>query len=86
MFEREFNLAGRFERTLPLQAGLLLAALVFSISVGFTGGITDGSDRNFGGADVIDESYFPDYWSQLQGSDRVDLEAIGKASDESVFL
>mmetsp|Transcript_34159 Transcript_34159/g.73939 ORF Transcript_34159/g.73939 Transcript_34159/m.73939 type:complete len:212 (+) Transcript_34159:530-1165(+) len=49
--EREFELAGNFERTFGIQAALLLASLAFVVSVGLMGGITDGSDRNFGGAD-----------------------------------
>ncbi|KAL7548979.1 hypothetical protein ACHAWF_012249 [Thalassiosira exigua] len=53
--EREFNLAGNFERTLPLQAGVLLASFGFILSVGISGGITDGSDRYFGGDDDVDE-------------------------------
>lgn len=63
--EREFDLAGNFEKTLLIQAGLLFAALVFVISVGFTGGITDGSNRYFGGADEITDSptILEDYWS-----------------------
>ena len=43
--EREFNLAGNFERTLPLQVAVLVASFALVIYVGVTGGITDGSDR-----------------------------------------
>mmetsp|Transcript_10327 Transcript_10327/g.21845 ORF Transcript_10327/g.21845 Transcript_10327/m.21845 type:complete len:294 (+) Transcript_10327:275-1156(+) len=53
--EREFELAGNFERTFGIQAALLLASLAFVVSVGLMGGITDGSDRNFGGADDDDD-------------------------------
>ena len=53
-YEREINLASAFERTLGLQALGLLAALVFVLYVGFTGGITDGSERyNYGEDDIL---------------------------------
>jgi hypothetical protein len=52
--EREFNLASNFERTLSIQAVLLLAAFIYMASVGLSGGITDGSDRNFYGEDEVD--------------------------------
>jgi len=53
-YEREINLASAFEQTLGLQALGLLAALVFVLYVGFTGGITDGSDRyNYGEDDIL---------------------------------
>ena len=56
-FERErrqeFNLASRFEQTLPLQAGLLLLAACVIVSVGLSGGITDGSNRDLGDFDEI---------------------------------
>lgn len=51
--EREFTLAGNFERTLGIQVAILIASIVFVASVGLSGGITDGSDRNFGGADDL---------------------------------
>ncbi|KAL7448247.1 hypothetical protein ACHAWC_000469 [Mediolabrus comicus] len=52
--EREFNLASNFERTFGIQAILLLASLIGVISVGFSGGITDGSERNFYSEDEVD--------------------------------
>mmetsp|Transcript_25678 Transcript_25678/g.40285 ORF Transcript_25678/g.40285 Transcript_25678/m.40285 type:complete len:211 (+) Transcript_25678:204-836(+) len=52
--EREFNLASNFERTIGIQAVLLLAAFIYMASVGLSGGITDGSDRNFYGEDEVD--------------------------------
>jgi len=52
--EREFNLASNFERTFGIQAVLLLAAFIYMASVGLSGGITDGSDRNFYGEDEVD--------------------------------
>lgn len=54
--EREFNLVGNFERTLGIQAAILFASIVFVASVGLTGGISDGSDRYFGGMDEIDDT------------------------------
>jgi len=73
-YEREFNLAGIFERTFPLQVGLVAAALLFVVFVGVTGGITDGSDRYFGGIDEIGDETSSittttldyNYWSQQQ--------------------
>jgi len=55
--EREFQLAGNFERTIGIQAVLLAASFAFFLSVGLSGGITDGSDRYFGGDDEVDEIY-----------------------------
>ena len=52
--EREFNLASNFERTFGIQAVLLLAAIIYVASVGLSGGITDGSERNFYGEDEVD--------------------------------
>ncbi|KAL3795047.1 hypothetical protein HJC23_006368 [Cyclotella cryptica] len=55
--EREFNLASIFERTFPIQAAALLAFTIFVSLVGFSGDITDGSDRNFyGDDDLIEET------------------------------
>ncbi|KAL7521940.1 hypothetical protein ACHAWX_006637 [Stephanocyclus meneghinianus] len=55
--EREFNLASVFERTFPIQAAVLLAFTLFVSLVGFSGDITDGSDRNFyGDDDLIEET------------------------------
>lgn len=51
--QREFDLAGTFERSIKLQAVVLLVALVYMAYVGLSGGITDGSDRYFGGADDV---------------------------------
>uniref|UniRef100_A0A7S4KCH0 Uncharacterized protein n=1 Tax=Odontella aurita TaxID=265563 RepID=A0A7S4KCH0_9STRA len=47
MMQQEFNLVGRAtsERTLVAQAAVLLLFLSFSIYIGLSGGITDGSDR-----------------------------------------
>lgn len=93
MFQQEMNLASLFEQTLPLQAALIAAALVFVI-------YTSLQEPNnammmmdsYASFDVmIDESLLPDYWSQFQGggdsSAAVDImENIGTASGESVFL
>lgn len=46
-YDREMNLASNFERTIPLQAALLLVSIAFAFYIGFTGGITDGSERYF---------------------------------------
>lgn len=44
-YRTEFNAVNRFEQTIFLQAGFIVAALIFVIWVGISGGITDGSDR-----------------------------------------
>ena len=61
--EREYNLASRFERTFGIQVALILFSLVFTISIGLSGGITDGSERNFYGDDIVDEIYVDRYRS-----------------------
>ena len=61
--EREYNLASRFESTFGLQVALLLFSLVFTIFIGLSGGITDGSERNFYGEDIVDEIYVDRYRS-----------------------
>jgi hypothetical protein len=43
--EREVQLVSLFERTLPIQIITLLAIISFTIYIGLSGGITDGSDR-----------------------------------------
>lgn len=81
MLARETNLVSNFERTLGLQALAVTVALVSVLWVGFTGGITDGSERYFGGADeMTDET---DLWNVPVPSER----EIGTArADQSVFL
>jgi len=74
--EREFNLAGNFERTFGIQAAILLASLVFVVSVGLSGGITDGSDRYMGGADDIDETAM----DRFQTDDAAEAEAMIRQS------
>lgn len=56
MIEREFNLVGRAEQGIRLQAVALGAALCFYIYVGLTGGIVSGNEaamQDFGGDDEI---------------------------------
>lgn len=77
-YEREFNLASVFEQTLPLQALGLLAAICIVAYVGFSGGITDGSDRILYRDDEVDETLQPDFWR--------DRDALPRVSDTSVFL
>lgn len=75
--EREFNLAGNFERTFGIQAAILLASLAFVVSVGLSGGITDGSDRYMGGADDIDETAMD---GRFQTDDAAEAEAMIRQS------
>ena len=65
--EREFNLAGNFERTLPLQVAVLVASFALVIYVGVTGGITDGSDRG---------NYY------YEEDDRIDYETMQRIQNE----
>lgn len=46
-YQNELKLAGRFEKTLGLQAVLVALAWVLVIVIGITGGITDGSERYY---------------------------------------
>ena len=86
--EQEFRLAGNFEQTLPLQAALVVFSLVVVLTVGLTGGITDGSDRffddeiDFMGANYLEEIR-SDTWN-TNPSDGVDV--IQKSSDNGVWL
>lgn len=56
MMEREFQLVGRAERGIAVQAVVAVLALVFYIYVGLSGGIVSGLDaqtEDFGGDDEI---------------------------------
>ena len=55
--EREFNLSSIFQRTLPIQAAFLFLSLAFVLYVGFSGGITDGSDRSYDDEMDVDIEY-----------------------------
>jgi hypothetical protein len=85
MMEREFNLAGIFERTLPFQAGFIALALAFVVYVSLQEPVYN-MDLSSSTDVTIDESLLPDFWSQFQGGDRVSVEEIGQASGESVFI
>lgn len=56
MMEREYQLVGRAERNIVVQAGFALLALAFYIYVGLSGGIVSGNGGNDFGVD--DEIYF----------------------------
>jgi hypothetical protein len=74
--EKEMELVSLFERTLPIQFVTLLALISFTIYIGFSGGITDGSDRyvdelfwnDADGTNVIVEPEVSDYLRQQQES------------------
>lgn len=70
--EREFNLASNFERTIGIQAVVLLAAFIYMASVGLSGGITDGSERNFYGEDEVD-SVVVEQLEQIRTDDAADV-------------
>ena len=74
--EREYNLAGRFERTFGIQVAILLLSLVGVISVGLSGGITDGSDRNFGYDDMLDDIFV----ERFRSDDAAEVEAMHQSS------
>ena len=75
--EREFNLAGTFERTLPIQAGVVALSLAFVLYIGFTGGITSG----IGGIDeYMDDDEADDIW-ELQRRDSI-MRQLGTEQDE----
>jgi hypothetical protein len=79
--EREFNLVGNFERTLGIQAAILFASIVFVASVGFTGGISDGSDRYFGGLDEIDDTAI-----EYSRTDDAAEAMVRQSTQESIWL
>jgi hypothetical protein len=85
MMEREYNLAGIFERTLPFQAGFIALALAFVVYVSLQEPAYN-VDLSASTDVMIDDSLMPDFWSQFQGGDRVNVEDIGIASGESVFI
>lgn len=80
--EREFNLVGNFERSLGIQAAILFVSIIFVASVGFTGGITDGSDRYFGGADELDDTAL----EYVQTDDAAEAMLLRQSSPESQWL
>jgi hypothetical protein len=56
MMEREYQLVGRAERNIGVQAVIVVLALAFYIYVGLSGGIVSGADaqmEDFGGDDEI---------------------------------
>ena len=71
--EREFNLAGRFERTFPIQAAILLASAIFISLVGLSGGITDGSDRYFYGDDDLIEDAVVEQLERIRTDDSAEV-------------
>ena len=74
---RKFNLAGTFERTLPIQAGVVALSLAFVLYIGFTGGITSG----IGGIDeYMDDDEADDIW-ELQRRDSI-MRQLGTEQDE----
>ena len=74
--EREFNLAGRFERTFGLQVALLIFCIVFNLAIGLSGGITDGSDRSFYGDDDLIEDAVVERLERIRTDDAA--EVVGK--------
>jgi hypothetical protein len=85
MMEREYNLAGIFERTLPFQAGFIALALAFVVYVSLQEPVYN-VDLSASTDVMIDDSLLPDFWSQFQGDDRVNVEEIGQVSGESVCI
>lgn len=79
--EREFNLVGNFERTLGIQAAILFASIVFVASVGLTGGISDGSNRDFGGMDETDDIVI-----EYSRTDDAAEAKLGQSIQESTWL
>lgn len=71
--EREFDLAGRFERTFGIQVAILVASIIFALSVGLSGGITDGSDRDFNGDDYLIEDAVIEQMERLRTDDAAEV-------------
>lgn len=82
-YEREINLASIFERTLPLQVGVLLLSFLVVIYVGLSGGIDESQRYFYHDDDEVDESLTPDYWSQLRENGNA---PETQAPTSSVFL
>eukprot|EP00549_Striatella_unipunctata_P025123 CAMPEP_0118690774 /NCGR_PEP_ID=MMETSP0800-20121206/10304_1 /TAXON_ID=210618 ORGANISM="Striatella unipunctata, Strain CCMP2910" /NCGR_SAMPLE_ID=MMETSP0800 /ASSEMBLY_ACC=CAM_ASM_000638 /LENGTH=146 /DNA_ID=CAMNT_0006588465 /DNA_START=167 /DNA_END=604 /DNA_ORIENTATION=+ len=57
--QQEFKLVRNAESSLVLQLFFVLGVLIFTVAVGYMGGITDGSDR-FNMADMIEDFPTPD--------------------------
>jgi hypothetical protein len=87
--QREFNLASRFESTFPIQAAILVASAIFILSVGLTGGITDGSDRSFYGDDDLIEDTVVEYLERIRTDDAAqvsgsrELQAVIMKADQT---
>ena len=77
-YEQEINLASTFQRTLPLQAAALAAAIAFVIYIGFSGGITDGSERSYAGVDEIDEVSLEIY--NIRGDNQAEIDSASSPS------
>jgi hypothetical protein len=83
--EREIKLVSVFEQTLPIQVLALFAAICFTIYIGFSGGITDGSDRNNYFLDDVDgtiqlvEPEISDYLNNNNNDENID-------NGQSVFI
>lgn len=87
MREQEFNLAGRFQNTLPIQAAILAASILFISYVGLTGGITDGSERFFDDEVEIMGGYsIDDFRSDTDNTSPSSGVEIIRQADESVWL
>lgn len=77
MMRREFNLINRATSTTSylLQAGIILVTLAFYLFIGFTGGITDGSERFVDGS-TTDFSFADDF----------DINSVFKNGGEEIEL
>ena len=87
MREQEFNLAGRFQNTLPIQAFIVAVSIIFVGYVGLTGGITHGSERLFDDeVEILGGGYsLDDFRSEIDNNSSPSIEIIRQA-DESVWL
>jgi hypothetical protein len=85
--ENEIRLVNVFERTLPIQFFVLVLTLCWTVYIGLTGGITDGSDRNFFLDDdfINDQQEIIDYSNSWKQEDELksDVENVG---GPSIFL
>lgn len=83
----EFDLVGRFEQTIYIQAVIVLFAFIFAIYIGLSGGITDGSDRYFeDDDDSFQTTIIPEVVMKFNQASGVSEETSVSDSDKSIWL
>jgi hypothetical protein len=81
IFQREMNIASRFEQTIAIQAAFVAIALCFVLYIGLTGGITDGSDRYVDDDTFDDELFFR--YNEINAKNNIQIESTITPSIET---